>query len=410
MMWAIALAMYFGCKWLTWRRTPVADVPAWKHVAYLLCWVGMDPAAFLRHRDANDVKNPSGTEWLLAAAKTAVGLTDTVRRDREHHVLAPVARRLGGADRPRADVALRCVSFIVVRLATIRCRRTPAHALACVATSESDFWSRRWNTAFHDLCYRFVFRPLNRRIGHRWGTLAGFTVSGLVHDVVISVPAGAGFGMPTMYFVVQGGALLFERSRPGRKLGLGRGIARLVVYRNGAAGAGRLAIPHTIHRAGGPADASSMEDHLMNELLPKAILFAGVGQLSVLVGSSLVPIRLHWREAFRSVPHLQRQMVWVYGGYTVMSIVALGMIARVQRPGASQWLAARPQRLLVRHGVLGRAAGAGGRARRQRASYHLVAHCRLLVPGRVVHLLHDRFRLGNVSSGKLECVTTGHEC
>ncbi len=67
----------------------------------------------------------------------------------------------------------------------------------------------------------------------------------------------------------------------------------------------------------------------MNELLPKAILFAGIGQLSVLVGSSLVPIRLHWREAFRSVPHLHRQMVWVYGGYTAVSIVALGMIALV---------------------------------------------------------------------------------
>lgn len=65
----------------------------------------------------------------------------------------------------------------------------------------------------------------------------------------------------------------------------------------------------------------------MNELLPKALWLAGVGQLSVLVGSSLVPIRLHWRETFRTIPHLQRQMVWVYGGYTVMSIVALGLIA-----------------------------------------------------------------------------------
>ncbi len=223
-MWAIALAMYFGCKWLTWRRTPVADAPAWKHVAYLLCWVGMDPAAFLRSSDANDVKNPSGIEWLLAAAKTAVGLTilfgATASIPSSHPLLVGWVGLIG---------IVLTLHFGAFHLLSCAWRQSgvdarPLMHWPALATSESDFWSRRWNTAFHDLCYRFVFRPLNRRIGHRWGTIAGFTVSGLVHDVVISVPAGAGFGMPTMYFVVQGGALLFERSRAGRKLGLGRGL------------------------------------------------------------------------------------------------------------------------------------------------------------------------------------------
>jgi hypothetical protein len=51
-----------------------------------------------------------------------------------------------------------------------------------------------------------------------------YLVSGAVHETVISVPAGAGFGLPTAYFLLQGLATLFERSLPGRRLGLGRGV------------------------------------------------------------------------------------------------------------------------------------------------------------------------------------------
>jgi hypothetical protein len=65
----------------------------------------------------------------------------------------------------------------------------------------------------------------------------------------------------------------------------------------------------------------------MNELLEKLIFAAGCGQLSVLVASALVPNRLKWKEEFRSLSPLHRQMYWVYGGYVVLSIVSLGLIS-----------------------------------------------------------------------------------
>src|SRR5579872_4315985 len=46
-MWALAFAIYASCKWLTWRRTPVQDVPLSRHAGYLLGWPGLDAAAFL---------------------------------------------------------------------------------------------------------------------------------------------------------------------------------------------------------------------------------------------------------------------------------------------------------------------------------------------------------------------------
>jgi hypothetical protein len=57
------------------------------------------------------------------------------------------------------------------------------------------------------------------------------------------------------------------------------------------------------------------------------IRLAGAGQLSVLVASALVPLRLKWRRDLATLPTLHRQLYWTYGGYVVLGIVALGGIS-----------------------------------------------------------------------------------
>ncbi len=51
-----------------------------------------------------------------------------------------------------------------------------------------------------------------------------FVVSGLMHDLVISVPARGGYGLPTAYFVLQGLGVLIERSFFGKQFGLRGGV------------------------------------------------------------------------------------------------------------------------------------------------------------------------------------------
>lgn len=61
--------------------------------------------------------------------------------------------------------------------------------------------------------------------------------------------------------------------------------------------------------------------------LERLIYFAGFGQLSVLVASALVPLRLNWKEELGVLKKLHRQMYWVYGGYVVMAIISFGLIS-----------------------------------------------------------------------------------
>ena len=66
---------------------------------------------------------------------------------------------------------------------------------------------------------------------HGLSVLWVFLISGLVHEAVITLPAGGGHGGPTAYFLLQAAGLLAERTSAGRRLGLGRGaVGRVFTF------------------------------------------------------------------------------------------------------------------------------------------------------------------------------------
>ncbi|MDZ4782099.1 MAG: membrane bound O-acyl transferase family-domain-containing protein [Planctomycetia bacterium] len=102
------------------------------------------------------------------------------------------------------------------------------------ASSVSEFWGKRWNTGFRDLAVQCIFRPVARRMGVASATWAVFLFSGVVHDLVISLPAGAGYGRPTLYFLIQAMAVQFEHTALAHRLGMhnairGRLLAAVVI-------------------------------------------------------------------------------------------------------------------------------------------------------------------------------------
>jgi membrane bound O-acyltransferase family protein len=220
-MWLIATGLYAACKALTWWTTEIATTSRWKHIAYLVAWPGMDAAAFLESH-AVTIRCPID-EWTRAMVNLITGT----------FLVFFAARRL-----PPGDTLLigwiGMIGFVLIlhfgafhllscTWRSLKCPASPLMNRPLASTSLAEFWGRRWNTAFRDLTHRFLFRPLASRVGPRAAVLAGFVVSGLVHDVVISLPAGGGYGGPTLFFVIQGLAVTLERSRPGRRIGLGHG-------------------------------------------------------------------------------------------------------------------------------------------------------------------------------------------
>ena len=65
----------------------------------------------------------------------------------------------------------------------------------------------------------------------------------------------------------------------------------------------------------------------MNVTLSDMIFYCGCLQVCVLLGSVTVPVQLNWKETFKVLPKLVRQLYWTYGFYTAFSICSLGVIS-----------------------------------------------------------------------------------
>jgi len=248
-MWTMAAALYAGCKWLSYRDACSHGVYASRVRAleFLVVWPGMDAAAFLS-RSSGEAR-PAGSEWIMAALKTAFGVA----------LLWVVARAALPAHAMLAGwLAMAGVVFVLhfgtFHLLSLAWRGAGVNAMPVMrhplrSESLADFWGRRWNTAFHELATRFSFEPLRERVGASTAALFVFLLSGLIHELVISVPAHGGYGLPTGYFVVQGLGIAGERSRRGRRLGLGHGWrGRLFAVLVAAGPAYWLFPPPFVHR------------------------------------------------------------------------------------------------------------------------------------------------------------------
>ena len=220
-MWILAGAIFLGCKWLTWCRTPIRSGSLPRQIGYFCAWPGLDTKAFFSTRPTFLV--PTRQEWLFASLKTVLGLT--LFYSAGHLVSLAHRYIVGWIGMIGIVFTLHFGLFHLLscawRTAGVEARPLMNWPIASVRLS--DFWGRRWNTAFRDLTHRFLFKPLAIRLGPRGALATGFLTSGLIHDAVISYPAGGGYGGPTLYFSIQAAGLFLERTKAARKLGIGSG-------------------------------------------------------------------------------------------------------------------------------------------------------------------------------------------
>jgi hypothetical protein len=224
LMWLLSCALWLAVKWGTlvdaWR---VGLRPGFRRsVAYMFAWPNTDALTFLDGREGT--LKPTAPEWVRASLTTCFGLALLYVGVRLTHSVSAL-----GAGWVGMIGLVLVLHFGLFQLLALAWRQAGINATSLMqspikSTSLAEFWGRRWNTGFSGPARRYLYRPLVERIGGPGAGLSVFVVSGLLHEAVISLPAGGGYGLPTAYFLFQAVMLQLERSRIGRRIGLGRGL------------------------------------------------------------------------------------------------------------------------------------------------------------------------------------------
>jgi alginate O-acetyltransferase complex protein AlgI len=221
-MWVLAVGIFFGAKASTVVRLFGAGArpEMGRLLAYVFLWPGLNAHAFCVGRAE---AMPTAGEWAVALVRVVLGvglLAAAARFVEVNWFLAGWMGMVGSV------LVLHFGMFHLVALAWRRCGvdARPLMERPGSATSVSKLWSGRWNTAFTELMHREVFGPIARRFGMAAGLVGVFGISGLLHELVISVPARGGYGLPSLYFGLQCAGVLVERSGVGARIGLGRGL------------------------------------------------------------------------------------------------------------------------------------------------------------------------------------------
>ncbi len=167
-MWVMTVALFGGFKWVMWRR---------------------------------------GLSWPRPAADGAPGGRALPRIVLGTVLFWGVARLLP----PLAAGWVGMIGLVLMLHFGVMALAWPIMRAPLRARSVAEFWGERWNCAFPQMARPLIFEPVSKRYGTGWATMVVFLASGLLHELVISLPAGGGYGLPTGYFALQGAAVLVER-------------------------------------------------------------------------------------------------------------------------------------------------------------------------------------------------------
>lgn len=188
-----------------------------------------------------------------------------------------------------------------------------------LAASLRDFWSVRWNRAFVDMNKIFIMTPLRDKVPLAILTFSIFAVSGVLHEVGISYADGMSWGLPLLYFVVQGVGMEIEK-----RWKLHRALVWVWIL---------LPVPLLFTPAFTNLFLGSLSRIIsdfafsmqIGDVFQYCLILGGAFHIMVLCASVQVPGKLGWHEEFRKLSSLNRKVFWTYGGYILSIIVFMSV-------------------------------------------------------------------------------------
>lgn len=220
LMWLLAGGLFLLGKMAVYTQAKRRGAiwPMWQTVIWFVLWPGMNPSFVVRRSlrgfatGRSILSSASRRDYvristaLLKALLGAMLLWMVAR-----HFSHPLAAGWCGMIGLILVLHFGIFDLIAIFWQAFGFRALPIMNAPIKSMSVAEFWGRRWNSAFRDLAHPFLFVPMSRKLGAGAGLWASFAVSGLAHELVISVPAGAGYGLPTVYFLIQALGVCLER-------------------------------------------------------------------------------------------------------------------------------------------------------------------------------------------------------
>jgi alginate O-acetyltransferase complex protein AlgI len=285
---------------------------------FLFCWPGTIPDCF-RERRPDQIIDPG--RFLAAWARTGLGAAFVI-------LLAALA--------PRISDRLLGLAGILAMLLTVHlgiCDLLPwlirwagfgvplLFDRPWAARSLGEFWSRRWNLAFVEMNRHLFLRRLYRYFGRSGSRLAAFALSGVLHELALSFPAGAGWGLPLGYFLLQGVLVAVEeRFRIVNRAWTWFWLIAPAPWLFHEPFRHTLIVPfyRWLH--------ALIAQNTFGWYLSHALYAAAIGHLLILVASFQAPVRLGWKDDIPKLTRFNQKIFWVYGLYILLCIASFAAL------------------------------------------------------------------------------------
>ncbi len=218
-MLIIIAALLYGMKAVVTIEARLEGMPAyspWWWLGFAALWPGMRPGLFAgvtKHRAGGWSLIVRGF-WNGCFGFVLAWLSWVVWQDGRPSLPEMMARLLSTMLLlPGLSLMLHFGIFNILaglwRLAGVDAQ--PLFRAPLRSRSLGEFWGRRWNLAFAEMTAISVYRPISGPWGRPIAMAAAFLASGLLHELAISVPVFAGFGLPFAYFLLHAALVLVEQ-------------------------------------------------------------------------------------------------------------------------------------------------------------------------------------------------------
>lgn len=220
-MVALILVLLTGMKVVMARQYTNLNFTLGKWVLYCFAWVGMNPEIFFKRRSLPDNSLLyRGILFFITGLTTLLALRFFLDSK-----FPPEGFMFLGLSLVLLIALSMVLHFGLLNISAwvLQKFNYPAYSLfrePLKSESLRDFWSKRWNLAFTEMTSVLIFRPLSKSQSTILALGLSFLFSGLLHEVALSFSVNEGYGLPTLYFIIQFLLILAEekiwRRKPGK--------------------------------------------------------------------------------------------------------------------------------------------------------------------------------------------------